>query len=339
MKAQESASRRVTKCPFEPWFLERIHSARHVVVMTHVDPDADGLGSQLAFALAARAAGKRVDVVNEDPCPPRYQWIDPQGQIGGYDECAERLQGADLGLIFDANELGRARRPAAALTAAGCDVWVVDHHRLADDAAVSGCVATEFSSTGELTYRLIESLGWTLTEVGAAAIYAAISFDTGSFRFLRNQPNTLKVAANLLEAGIDTNPIQEALWANRPFDETILLGRIISAIERSEDGSIAWVVVQPEMTEGLNLGPGAAGEAMPSVIGIEGVVAAAMIKPGRRAGEWKVSLRSKTAAEIGHIAVARGGGGHAHAAGCTLSAPIDSWLDTLLAELHLAANA
>nr|MBP48032.1 hypothetical protein [Myxococcales bacterium] len=292
----------------------------------------------LAFALAARAAGKRVSIVNDDPCPSRYAWMDPDKDLGDFDNDARSLQGADLGLIFDANELSRARRPAAQLIATGCDVWVFDHHRLAPDSAISGCVATEFSSTGELCFRLLQALQWTVPAAAAAAIYSAISFDTGSFRFLRNQANTLEVAAELLATGIDTNPIQEALWANRPFDETILLGRIVSSIERRAAGKVAWVVVRPEMLKGLSLGPGAAGEAMPSVIGIEGVLVAAMVKPGRKPQEWKVSFRSKTAAKIGHIASARGGGGHAHAAGCTMQGPIDSWIGPLLIELDQAAQ-
>ncbi len=331
-------SERTTDWPFAPWFLERLRSARRIVAMTHVDPDADGLGSQVAFATAAAAAGVDVVIVNEDPCPVRYGWIDPHGLVRSFDVAADALDGADLGLIFDANEIGRARRPAEALRAVGVDVWVVDHHAVRPDAVVTGCVATDFSSTGELCFRLIEALGWQLSPDAARGIYGAMSFDTGSFRFLRNQPNTLRVAADLIATGLDTNPIQEALWASRPFEETVLLGRVCSQIQRSPGGTVAWAVVDADTTAGLAVSRDAVGEAMPMVIGIEGVVAAAMFKPGRRDGEWKVSLRSKTAATIGHVAEARGGGGHAHAAGCTVQGPLGPLVEAVVQELRVATG-
>ena len=329
---------RLTATPFAPWFLERLRSANRIVAMTHVGPDADGLGSQLAFCLAARAAGKDVVILNEDPCPPRYAWMDPSGLVQCFDDAPDALAGADLGLIFDAHEIGRAGRPAEALRAKGVDVWVVDHHAVAADTQVTGCVATDYSSSGELCFRLLEALGWPLGPDSALGIYGAISFDTGSFRFLRNQGRTLRVAADLLDTGLDANPIQEALWASRPFDETVLLGRICSQIERSEDGRVAWAIVPASTLDGLDTGPGAIGEAMPMVIGIDGVVAAAMFKPGRDVNEWRVSLRSKTAATIGHIAQSRGGGGHAHAAGCTVTGDLAPHVQAVIAELVAAVG-
>ncbi|MCO4762217.1 MAG: DHH family phosphoesterase [Myxococcales bacterium] len=329
---------RLTKTPFEPWFIERLQAARKIALMTHVDPDADGLGSQVAFCLAARQAGVDVVIVNEDPCPERYAWIDPRNVVQRFEDGVSSLDGVDLGLIFDAHEISRARRPAEALRAAGVDVWVVDHHAVAPHTEVTGCVATDFSSTGELCFRLLERLGWALDADAALGIYGAMSFDTGSFRFLRNQPNTMRVAAALLDTGLDANPIQEALWASRPFDETVLLGRICSQIQVSDDGSVAWAVVPEEMLEGLAVGRDAIGEAMPMVIGIAGVQAAAMFKPGRAPGQWKVSLRSKTAVTIGHIAQGRGGGGHAHAAGCSVQGDLDGHVQAVIGEM-LAATA
>lgn len=329
---------RLTDHPFEPWFLDAIRGARRIVCMTHVDPDADGLGSQIAFADAAARVGVQAVIVNEDPLPPRYSFLEPGGRYWGFEQGQALLEGADLGLIFDAHETDRARRPAQALRAAGVPVLVLDHHGVKPQAEVIGAVATDFSSTGELCFRLIEALGWPLTQDGARGLYAAMSFDTGSFRFLRNRSETLRVAAALLDTGVDTNPIQEALWASRPVDETRLMGRIASRVALDAGGKVAWVAVSAEVSEGLEVPPDAAGEAMPLVIGIEGVLAAAMFKPGRAPGTWKVSLRSKTAVEIGHIATSRGGGGHAHAAGVTIEGPLEAVVDDILADLRRAVG-
>ena len=309
---------RLSGYPFADWFLDKLRATPDFVLSTHVGPDADGLGSQLAFVRAARAAGKTARVVNEDPLPRRYAWLDPAGDIGHFDRDAGQLAGASLGLLFDTHEVNRAARPAQALVAAGVPVWVVDHHAVRPDLDVQGVVATEFSSSGELVYRLLQALGWPIDAIAAQALYAAISFDTGSFRFLRNNPETLHVAAELLATGFDANVVQEALFASRTRDETVLLGRVLAAMRFAGDGKIAWGLFGPDVSEGLNLDKDAIGETIPQYIGQEGVLVAMQLKPGRAAGEWKLSLRSKSAVTIGHVAAHFGGGGHAHAEGATL---------------------
>lgn len=329
---------RLSGFPFAPWFLDRVRRAKRLVLMTHVSPDGDGLGCQVAFCAAARRAGVEASVVNEDPWPDRYDWLDPDRIAGSFDADASALESADLGLVFDTHHPARAGRPYTRLRERGVDVLVFDHHAVAPELDVQGVVATEFSSTGELCYRLIEALGWPLDQHVARGLYAAISFDTGSFRYLRNQSETLRVAATLLDTGLDTNPIQEALFASRPAAETRLLARVLDKLQLSEDGRVAWVIAPAGLADGLAVGEDAFGEVIPFIIGVQGVVAAALLKPGRAAGEWKLSLRSKTAAEIGHIAATRGGGGHAHAAGATLSGEPGALMAEIVAEMELAVK-
>lgn len=332
----EARVRRLSDFPFEPWLLEGLQRAQTLVLMTHVGPDADGLGAQLAFARAAELAGKQVHIANEDPCPPRYAWMDPRGHILAFDPQADKVQGADLALIFDAHEVERAMSPARRAKELGVPLWVVDHHPCAADLDVQGLIAADYSSSGELVWQLIKALGWPVDAEVAAAVYAAIAFDTGSFRFLRNQARTFDVAAELLRTGMDANPIQEALFASRPRDEVILLGRVIDRVHFAAGHRIAWALLGNEVTEGLQVGGDALGELIPTLIGIEGVLIAAMVKPGRSADEWKVSLRSKAAVKVGYVMRALGGGGHDHAAGATLNGDPLPQLQAILTELEKA---
>ncbi len=322
--------------PFEPWLLAKIQGARHILLSTHVGPDADGLGAQLAFVRAARATGRTALVVNEDPLPKRYAWLDPDGDIGHFDRDAAQLQDADFGLLFDTHEVDRAGRPARALRARGVDVWVVDHHAVKPELDLQGCVATEFSSSGELVYQLLRSLGWPIDAIAARALYAAMSFDTGSFRFLRNQSQTLRVAADLLDTGFDANPVQEALFASRTRDETLLLGRLLARMQFAGGDRIAWAAVDSSIGDGLTLENDAIGETIPQFVGIDGVLIAMQLKPGRAPGEWKLSLRSKAAVKIGAVARHFGGGGHEHAAGATLQGDKDALAAQVLAMLEQA---
>lgn len=328
--------RRLSGFPFESWLLEGIQRAERLVLMTHVGPDADGLGAQLAFARAAELAGKQVHIVNEDPCPARYGWLDPQRRIGSYADHADRLESADMALIFDANEVERALRPARRAVELGVPLWVVDHHPCSPDLQVQGVIAVDFTSSGELVWQLVKALGWPVDAEVAASVYAAISFDTGSFRFLRNQARTFEVAAELLKTGMDANPIQEALFASRPRGELLLLGRIIDQVRFAGQGRIAWALLTEEVTAGLDVAEDALGEVIPTLIGIDGVLIAAMVKPGREAGEWKISLRSKAAVKVGYVMRALGGGGHDHAAGATLTGEPLPQLQQVLAQLEHA---
>lgn len=325
---------RLSGFPFAPWLLERIGSARRIALMTHVNPDADGLGAQLAFARAAQAAGHVAIIVNEDPCPPRYSWMDPERRIGNYDNHADQLQDCDLALIFDAHEISRAVRPARHCRDLGIDVWTVDHHPCRPDEDVQGVIAAEFSSSGELVWRLIEALGWPRDADAAAAVYAAMSFDTGSFRFIRNNPQTLRTAAELLDTGMDANPIQEALWASRTRGEIELLGRSLNQLRFAGQGRIAWALLPAAITDGIAVSEDALGELIPTFIGIDGVLIAALLKPGKKPGEWKLSLRSKTAVTIGEVARRRGGGGHDHAAGATLHGEPEALAAAIVADLE-----
>ena len=92
-----------TESPSDATLLATIRGARRLVCITHVDPDADGLGSQLGFCRAARNAGIDAVIVNDDPCPIRYRWLDGKGDVGDFDANADQLDGADLALLFDAN--------------------------------------------------------------------------------------------------------------------------------------------------------------------------------------------------------------------------------------------
>jgi phosphoesterase RecJ-like protein len=315
--------------------LDQLQRVERMALMTHVGPDADGLGCEIAFCRAARAAGKDAFIVNEDPCPARYAWLDPARVVSHFSRDHGQLDRAEMGLVFDAHEEDRVERPGRYLRERGIPLWVVDHHAVRPDADLTGVVATQFSSSGELVYRLLRDLRWPIGPDVAMPLYAAISFDTGSFRFLRNQPETLRVAADLLATGFDANPVQEALFASRPRNEVTLLGRVLDRVRYEADGAVAWAALDPSVTAGLDVAQDAVGETIPFLIGTDGVLVAVMIKPGRKPGEWKLSLRSKAAVTIGHIAHHFGGGGHAHAAGATMHGD----LDALAREVVLAAVA
>ena len=118
-----------------------------------------------------------------------------------------------------------------------------------------------------------------------------------------------------------------------------MLGRVIQQVRFAGQGRIAWALLTRDVTAGLDVAEDALGEVIPTLIGIEGVLIAAMVKPGRTSDEWKVSLRSKAAVKVGYVMRALGGGGHDHAAGATLMGDPAPQLQAILTELEQALHA
>jgi len=340
----KGSPRLLTGWPVSDEALALIRGAPKIVTCTHRGPDADGLGSEIAFALAARRAGVACEIVNHDAVPRRFRWLDPDGLVRQASSARDALAGATIGLSFDTNDPYRAGDTHEALKAQGTRFFVVDHHELPGGSTVEGIVATRFSSTGELTWRLLRALGWLSADPRQDAaiawrIWASIAYDTGSFRFVRNDPETFRACAELLETGIDANPVQERLWSSDPRDVRVLAGSVLASMQFAPDARICYAVAPRGITDGLEVERDDLGELIRLLVDIDGVEIAFMLKETDKPGHWKLSLRSKSCVTIDHIAQSMGGGGHAHAAGATVPDALASDVDALRARIVAACTA
>lgn len=306
--------------PPDPQQLERLRGARRVVLSTHKGPDADGLGTQVALARALRALGVDVRIINSDALPGRLSFMDPEGSITRWRELPDgpaALDDADLIVIVDVADIERTGDMEQALRERAHKVMALDHH-LDDGSGCIGIVDPDVSSCGELAWRLMGWLGAPIDEITAAALYTSISYDTGSFRWLRNQPQTLRVAADLIERGADAAAIQESLWGARPRDHARLIARATEAAHWEADGRLGWVIIDNHLKRGLTVDREAYREVISHLLGIDGALVAATFQvEGKGTARVRMSLRSKRAVEVVEVARRYGGGGHAHACGAT----------------------
>lgn len=301
--------------------LERLRAARRLVLTTHRGPDPDGLATQVAVARALRARGVDVRVVNGDPLPPRLAFLDPDGLIERWRDVdgPALLDAADAVVLVDVADIDRTGDLEKPLEARRDKVLALDHH-LPEARSVGGVVDPDVSSCGELGWRLLGWLGAPIDAGTATALYTAITYDTSSFRWLRNQPGTLRVAAELIAAGADAGAIQEALWGARPKDHARLVARAVEAAQWECDGRLAWVVIDDELTRDLTVDREAYREVIGTLLGIDGVVVAASFQvEGKRRSTVRLSLRSKLSTPVVSVARRHGGGGHAHACGATVT--------------------
>ncbi len=298
--------------------LDQIREARDIVLTTHEGPDADGIGSEIALAMALRAGGRRVRIINPGPTARRFVFLDPRQEIVVFRPSdARAIVKADLVVLVDTAEVRRTGPIAEVLARRTGPTVAVDHHP-PNGRMVPGIVGDGFSSTGELMCEVLDRLGVPWTPDLASLLYSAIVFDTNQFRFVRNDANVFRAAARLVEAGADAEGVTRRLFAAIPRDRLLLQARVLDAARFECDGRLAWSTVTPATLSGLDVDSDDV-RTMVMVLGeIDGVDIAVLFKQFREGGKVKVSIRSPGNIPIHDVAEAMGGGGHPFAAGADL---------------------
>lgn len=310
-------------------FLELVRSGSRFLVTCHLRPDADALGSALGWAAILRAAGKQASVYTADT-PPRM---------------LEFLPGVDAIL----HELPRGRAPFDATfvmdAAAGAlvpklpreicgPVVMVDHHAAHDDFGDYVLREPDACATGVLVLRVMRDLG--IREVpkdAAKPLYAAIVADTGGFRYTGTTAETLRLGAELIEAGADPWETAYNLFEGWEPERMKLLGAVLEGMEISDDGRIALLTVTRRMLEAI----GADDEMVEGMVNygrmLRGVEISALVweLPSENGPMTKISLRSAGRADVARIAKALRGGGHLAAAGANIPVPLDVAREQVLA--------
>lgn len=307
---------------------------------THRVPDADGLASCLAFAASVRQLGKNVAVITPDAPPRRFRYLDKHEEILALDSdenAAQLMRSADLVLMFDSSDTQFGSGIRRILGERKIPVLVVDHHR--PRGRVQGLLVEDSSSTGELCYWMLKELGSPITQPIAELLYTAISYDTLSFRYVRNNPDTLRCAAALLESGADADRVQQRVFQCLTPDSLRFLSRALASAEYLFGARFGLVAISREATNGLNIDRDDYRDLIQSLISVESVQIAAIANFNEENREIKLSLRSKSGYDVEPIARKHGGGGHAQACGATIyRMSMERFLETLRTDVGKILN-
>ncbi|MGI8968883.1 MAG: DHH family phosphoesterase [Chloroflexota bacterium] len=297
-----------------------VREHNRMAIMSHVNPDADAIGSSLGLALGLRALGKDTSVVLSDPVP-RYCRFLP-----GAEDILAALP-ADLDALICADAAGIDRvgtlytknpRPFAELP-----ILNLDHHQTNPRYGTVNLVEPQASSTSELSYRLLLQLGAPIDAGTATALLFGIVGDTGSFRNGATTPGSLSASSELVELGADVQRIAFALFEAKSFAAARLWGRIISCITLDRERHIVF----GDVTQAMLREEGAESDDAEGVAeylrGVEEAEVVMLLKETPE-GEVRVSMRSRPGVDVSIVAASFGGGGHRQAAGCTLPGPLDA---------------
>ena len=318
--------------------------ADEVVLVCHVAPDGDALGSMLALGAALRSAGTKVIASwGSEPfeVPANYGFLPALDLLVP----AEDVPAAPSLLVtLDSGSVDRLGTLADRVSTAD-EVLVVDHHSSNTEYGTVHLVDHGAAATAVVVAELLDRLGLPVTQDEAASLYTGLVTDTGSFKHASTSPAVHELAARLLATGIRHDLISRRIWDDQPFGYVQLLGEV-SARARLEPTAVGglglvWTEVHADDLERHGLG----------LADVEGVIdvlrtaqeaeVALVVKADPCDGLYKVSVRSKGVVDVGAVCTALGGGGHRFAAGYTSSADLDGTLEALRVALaaapHLAA--
>jgi phosphoesterase RecJ-like protein len=292
--------------------------ARHVVLTTHVNADGDGVGSEIALWYLLRAQGIDVSIANPTGIPDRFNFLIPPGADAS-DRAVREIERADIVASLDIGDLSRLGNLAAVINKRQPPFVCIDHHVGPVKLPSGPClIAPEATATAELVFDLASVAGWPLTPEVAQALYVGLLTDTGGFRFSNTTARALRVAAVLLEKGVDPESIYSSVYASAPEGRVRLLAEVLQTLVVEADVGLAWVSVPADALRRHEVTADDLDGIVEFPRSIAGVRLALLFRHVG-SGRIKVSFRSMGEVDVAALAHQFGGGGHHRAAGASLS--------------------
>lgn len=310
-----------------------------IVLTTHIRPDGDALGSEVAMAHALLRMGKDIRCVNTSALPPRYDFLDPDRRLlHHYQEGGESnylLKDAQALIILDLSSWSQLGRFGDWVRKFKGPKLVIDHHVSRDaDLAQHFLVDTSIEATGRLVFEALNHLKIPINRDMATGILTAIAMDTGWFRHPNTSAQTLRIAADLIDAGAPISDIFKKIFERNTLGRYKLVGETLASLHTDFDGRVAWASVTRDALNKVGALPSDTEDLVDYTVSILGVELGFLLME-LPAGGIKLSLRSRGPIDCCELAGKFGGGGHRAAAGATLPEPIDKALEAVKRQVAL----
>lgn len=289
------------------------------ILTTHVNPDADALGSELAMYEMLTRLGKKVFIINHSATPYNLEFLDFKKNIQKYDEEKHNklFNDADVLVLLDLNQTNRVVSMERIVKEFSKTKVCIDHHQNPENFADIFIGGSESAATGEIIYDLIKQTGIIELDYKIAyQLYAAIMTDTGSFRFERTSPKIHSITAELLSLGVDPVEVYDKIFNQFHFGRVKLLGRALSSMQIDSTGKIAYMLLTEEQQKECNSVEADVDGFVNYCLTVQGVLIGILIYELNDG--LKVSFRSKGSIPVNKLAAEFGGGGHVNASGARL---------------------
>ncbi|MBR2337902.1 MAG: DHH family phosphoesterase [Clostridia bacterium] len=296
-----------------------LSAADRVLILTHQFPDGDTLGSGFALCRALRALGKQAQVVCSDPIPEKYDYMFEELPVQDFEPAF--ICAVD---VADAALLGEGLLPYADQVE-----LCIDHHASHREYERQLLLDATMGATAMLILQVMEQMGVTVDSAMADCLYTGIATDTGCFKYSNVTPLAHRMAAQLIEAGAHSESINRAMFDIKSRARLALEQLALSSITYYYRDRCAVMVITEDMMETTGATENDMEGLSPLPRQIEGVWVGLTLRR-KDDGNYKVSVRTGNHADAAQICGLLGGGGHARAAGCTLSGTVEEVTEQLL---------
>lgn len=300
----------------------KIREADSIAIMSHTSPDGDNLGSLEAMYGFLKGLNKEVVYMSNDDVPKDFVYLPStkaRVDVSSVDEAF------DLLIALDSSDADRFGAKGKELFLKAKFTVNIDHHMSNLSYADLNCVLPKATSTGEVLFRVLETMDATITPEMATGFYTAISTDTGSFQYDSVNGDTHRIVAKLYDAGCDHNTVVKSVYQSMSKEKLALSARVLSDLRFMADGKISIAICRLKDMEATGASKDDTEGIVEKARNIDGVEMAIFLK--EKADEVKLSFRSKSYLNCTEFASVFGGGGHIRAAGASSSDSLESILE------------
>jgi len=301
-----------------------LKGAKRIALCTHINPDGDGIGSEICLLHHLVSLGIETRIINTEALPLRYRFLDPEGAAEVFDAKRHEpfLKTADLVFMLDNSSPARLGPLEAAVRGSSATTVCIDHHNLIDPFWKVNIIDEEACATGELVFQIVKALGGAVNRLAAQAAYVSLVTDTGYFRFSKTSPRCHEAAAEMLALGVEPPRVYQEVYERNSPALVRLGGVAMAGLELLEEGRLGCITLTRAQLAACRGEQEDTSEIINELLSIDGVRAAVLFKEldGNRV---KLSFRSKGSIDVNHLASRFGGGGHKNAAGAVIEGSLE----------------
>jgi phosphoesterase RecJ-like protein len=315
-----------------PWeaAVELIHRSTHPLLICHVSPDGDAIGSLLGLGAGLRTLGKTVTLACESPPPPKYSFL------CGYDTIVNAVDAnhvVDLVIGLDSSDIARLGNVYDAGQFSGTPLINIDHHVTNLYFGDVNLVDTTTASATQIILTLLDRLGISIDQDIATCLLTGIATDTVGFRTANVTPQVMETAMRLMEAGASLSYVTHRAFNQRPLAELALLARGLSRLQARNGLAHSQITLADRRACGYQ-GDGDAG--LVGMLVRTKEVCISVVLSEKENNEVEISFRADPGYDVAQIALSLGGGGHPAASGCTIEGSLETAKARVLPMLRAA---
>ena len=319
---------------FEP-LIKLIGDNDRFILTAHETPDGDAIGSEYAMFRALKQLGKQVVILNADPAPQKFTFVDVSGSVSvltDHFQLPEDIADSVL-LILDTKDINNIGRVSELVLPNVKKFFIIDHHESDETIVYGEMVQMDASSTSEILYQLFEELGIQIDYDTAQALFMGIVYDTGSFIYPKTSALTMRIASDLVARGVRPNEVYTKLYETNTVSALFLQSKVLASLELEYDNQVAIQTMLKETIVECRAKYEEADQLINMPLKAEEVRVSVFFKQNLE-GLLRCSLRSKGNIDVAEIALQFGGGGHRTAAGFKCRASIEETKKIVLQNLE-----